>query len=62
VFRRRCGVPYTEGTMTVQRASNGRASRYEQGRKALMCSRVAQCEVQINGIPKASMLEVASTA
>ena len=48
--------------MTVQCASNGRTFRCAQGWNAPMRSRVVLPEVQINGIPKASMLEVASTA
>jgi hypothetical protein len=36
-------------------------SRSVRGVNALMCSRVALSEVQINGIPKPSASEVAST-
>ncbi len=48
--------------MTAHREHNGRICRSVEGGDALMCSRVAPSEVQINGIPKPSMAEVASTA
>ena len=48
--------------MTVQCASNGRVFRSVQGGNASMCTRVVLSELQITGIPKPSMLEVASTA
>jgi hypothetical protein len=48
--------------MTAQQEQNSRISLSVQGGNALMCSRVALSEVQINGIPKPSMSEVASTA
>jgi hypothetical protein len=54
--------------MTVQCAWKGRVFRRVQGAnaprcsRAPMCSRVVLSEVQITGIPKASILEVASTA
>jgi hypothetical protein len=48
--------------MTVQYASNGRVFRCAQGGNTPMRSRVVMSEVQITGLPKASMLEVASTA
>jgi hypothetical protein len=46
----------------AQGEENGRISRSVEVGNALMCSRVALSEVQINGIPKPSMSEVASTA
>jgi hypothetical protein len=48
--------------MTVQRVLKDRVFRCVQGGNAPMCSRVVLSEVQITGIPKASKLEVASTA
>jgi hypothetical protein len=48
--------------MTAQQEQIRRTSLSVQGGDALMCSRVALSEVQINGIPKPSMSEVASTA
>jgi hypothetical protein len=48
--------------MTAQQEQIRRTSLSVQGGNALMCSRVALSEVQINGIPKPSMSEVASTA
>ena len=50
--------------MTAHDEPNGRFSRSVGGGNALMCSRVAlwEVEVQVNGIPKPSMSEVASAA
>ena len=48
--------------MTVQCASNGRVFRCAQGGNAPMRSRLITSEAQLTGIPKASMLEVVSTA
>jgi hypothetical protein len=48
--------------MTAQQEQIRRTSLSVQGGNALMCSRVALSEVQINGIPKPSMSEVASAA
>jgi hypothetical protein len=48
--------------MTVQRGSRSRAIWSKQDGNALMCTRVAVSQVQISGIRKQSMLEVASTA
>jgi hypothetical protein len=48
--------------MTAHDEQNGRFSRSVGGGNALMCSRVALSEVQISGIPKPSMSEVASAA
>jgi hypothetical protein len=48
--------------MTAHREQNGRITRSVQGGRALMCARVALSEVQIDGIPKPSMSEVASAA
>jgi hypothetical protein len=48
--------------MTAHQEQIRRTSLSVQGGNALVCSRVAKSEVQINGIPKPSMSEVASTA
>jgi hypothetical protein len=48
--------------MTAQQEQIRRTSLSVRGGNALMCSRVALSEVQINGIPKPSMSEVASAA
>jgi hypothetical protein len=61
-FRGVTAVLYTGWIMTAHREQNGRITWSVQGGKALMCSRVALSEVQIDGIPKPSMSEVASTA
>lgn len=46
----------------MQHASRSGDSRCQHDWNALLCSRVSVSEVQINGIPKVGMLEVASTA
>jgi hypothetical protein len=48
--------------MPVQGWSSHRVNRGQQGEEALLRPRVALSEVQIDGIPKASTMEVASTA
>jgi hypothetical protein len=48
--------------VTTQHASRSEDSECQHGWNALLCSRVSVLEVQITGIPKVSMLEVASTA
>jgi hypothetical protein len=60
LFRERRDVLYTEAIMTVRHGSQNRVCRWLQGHQALICVRAAS-EVQIDGIPKMRMLEVAST-
>jgi hypothetical protein len=60
-FRGRLDVSYTQDVMTDASVTASRLSPAHQGGNSLGQSRAALSEVQICGIPKASLLEVAST-
>ena len=60
-FRRRIRLSYTETIMTDAHDGASRQLRCHQGGNSLGLSRLSMAEVQMCGIPKLSVGEVAST-
>lgn len=61
LFRRHTPLSYTEMIMTEYNATCSRLFRCHQEGNSLGRSRLSMSEVQISGIPKLSIGEVAST-